>query len=202
MPQYRAMCNRENTGGAIFVGQGISDDMRLPSFPCPVSLITAIPALKTAPGPIYRATIILAVAYWEAGCTGLPDDEVTQAALIRLPIPHWRPIKAEVLAAINQAKSDLDQAHATCVALYVHQSAHTAMMRERRAAKRAERLLGKSLAHQVKPMLPLPTLDNTPQENPAADMPAHMAARQRHATTVRDQAAAPADKPKPGTFTD
>ena len=49
---------------------------------------------------MYRATLALAFAYWAGGCAALPDDDVTAAALARLPVGAWRSVKAETLAAL------------------------------------------------------------------------------------------------------
>lgn len=78
-------------------------------FPMPVWLVMDVPALRTASGPVYRATIGLAVAYWMSGCVPLPDDDVTMASLVRLPHPHIRPIKIAVLHALEQILPQLDR---------------------------------------------------------------------------------------------
>lgn len=83
--------------------------------PCPWWLIHDAPALATASGPVYRNTIVLADAYWRAGCVLPWHDESTIAALCRMPIAHVRPIKPAIIHALSQITPDLDKERARLV---------------------------------------------------------------------------------------
>lgn len=82
---------------------------RPPRFDCPVHLIVTAPAMMVANGPVYRATIALAVAYWTGECTLPWHDETTIASLCRMPIAHVRPIKSAIIHALSQITPELDK---------------------------------------------------------------------------------------------
>lgn len=85
--------------------------MKQPDLPMPLAPIRNAPGLLACSGSVYRATVVLALAYWGSGCRPLPTDDVTLAALSRLPTPGLRAIKSEVLATIAQIAPALDKAH-------------------------------------------------------------------------------------------
>jgi hypothetical protein len=95
------------------------------------------PAMQTASGRIYRATCMLALAYWRGGCSALPDDEVSLAALARLPVPQLRGDKPAIIAALAQITPALDAEHARCASLQAGRAEQTRLMRERKVARRA-----------------------------------------------------------------
>lgn len=122
----------------------------------PVGAVVNAPAMQMAIGPVYRATIALAVAYWRSGCTGLPGDEVTLSALVRLPVAHIRPIKGAVLNALSQITPELDTAHTRCMEKYRHNLSTCETMRQRAQEKRV-RIKSDRLTRKAElPPLPLP----------------------------------------------
>lgn len=136
--------------------------MKQPDLPMPLAPIRNAPALLACTGSVYRATIVLLIAYWGSGCKPLPTDDVTLAALSRLPISGLRPIKSEVLQAISEISPALDKAHAKAIRGRNNQlkgiiAAHDALQRNRTA---------KALRAQTElPPLPLPTRSDTPHSD-------------------------------------
>lgn len=74
-------------------------------------MVVDVPALKTACGPVYRCSIILAVAYWEAGCILPVHDDVTLGALCRTPPHVISTNKSEIIRALSEITPDLDKEH-------------------------------------------------------------------------------------------
>lgn len=75
-------------------------------------MVVDVPALKTACGPVYRCSIILAVAYWEAGCILPVHDDVTLGALCRTPPHVISTNKSEIIRALSEITPDLDKERA------------------------------------------------------------------------------------------
>jgi len=77
-------------------------------FPLPVAPILLAKGMQTANGGVYRAVIAIALSYWAAGCSPLPDDEVSAAAIIRMPVATWRQHKNKVLQILAEITPRLD----------------------------------------------------------------------------------------------
>lgn len=84
----------------------------MPRYPFPWWLVTDAPALAAASGPIYRATVMIAMAYGASGCSALPSDASTMARICRLPVSHVGPQKSAILKALATITPALDKAHA------------------------------------------------------------------------------------------
>lgn len=104
---------------------------------CPIHLILAAPALATASGPVYRATLALAIAYWAAGCRLPWQDESTLASLCRMPIAHLRLIKPDVIDALSETRQALDKERARLVRGYESKVASMSHCRQTRDRRRA-----------------------------------------------------------------
>ena len=131
--------------------------MKQSSFPCPLAPICDAPALATAPGSVYRAVVVLALAYWRSGCRPLPTDDTTLAALVRLPTSSIRPIKASVLQALSEICPALERDHACQTRAHRYQVAAAERMRAGKVARALQQGLGRSvpvplpLPHRVTP---------------------------------------------------
>jgi uncharacterized protein YdaU (DUF1376 family) len=100
--------------------------------PMPVAPILLCGPLLTVEGPVYRAVLCLAFAYWCAGCK-LPDDDASRSQICRLPPQRWKPIRADVDAALSALlpalKAEFDARQKTAArlraaALYANQCRH------------------------------------------------------------------------------
>ena len=80
--------------------------------PFPWWFVTDCQALRTATGGVYRATVVLAISYWAAGCHLADEDDVTLARLTCLPIPTWRSHKQAAWAAFQSVRTRMDAAFA------------------------------------------------------------------------------------------
>jgi hypothetical protein len=130
--------------------------MKAADLPLPVAPIFHAPMMATAPGPVYRATIVLAVAYWRAGCALPTTDDVTLASLCRLPLAHLRPIKPAVMAALAEITPALDYEHERLIRSHEYKSQAAQRMRDGKAMRQAVRALQQQSAQAPVP-LPLPT---------------------------------------------
>ena len=164
--------------------------MKPARYPLPVWLITDCQGLRTASGGVYRATIAIAVAYWQSGCRPIPADDVTHAALARLPIAGWRQQKPEILAAFATCKDALDEAWAERQRV---QEMYMLRSRQMQAARKASAALQRQLAGRPKPgdaavapirdyRPPAPRPEHSGQEVP----PAAVTGRLRSGATCSD----------------
>lgn len=81
-------------------------------FPMPIEPIYNCPALASANGAVYRATLALTIAFWAGGCRPLPKDEASLASLARLGLGNWKAIKEPVLQALSELLPDYIKPHA------------------------------------------------------------------------------------------
>lgn len=125
----------------------------------PVWHVTRAPLLQTAPGPVYRVTLGLSVAYWLSGCAPLSTDEVTLSSLVRLPVAHIRPIKTAVLQALAQITPKLDQEWQNADRLHKIQMANAAHAYEVQTRRRA---LANAAQTAKQPITSLPVRLDTP----------------------------------------
>jgi len=137
-------------------------------YPLPAELLWHPKALATAPGPLHRAVLMLALAYWVGGCEELPDEDTALSALMKMPLQHLRPLKGQILAAFATIRAALDKA-------YEHQAAkhRTNALRgyTTGAKRRAQRI-----CQTARPMMGgvAPSLARRDQ-----DVPAHVIAAQK-----------------------
>ena len=135
----------------------------------PTDVVVLARGMQAASGSVYRAAWLLAAVYWRSGCAPLPTDEVTQAALLRLPMSSWRPIKASVLLTFSEIAPALEKAYG--------------IQRRNRIAKRRnfEKALAVQGARRVAKLngsrpglvpLPLPSQDHAPLHPPDMHVPA------------------------------
>ena len=108
-----------------------------PRFPLPWWLVLDFPAMRTAPGGVYRAVLALGIAYWSSGCAKLSLDDVTVATAVRSPISAYRQHKAEVLAIWADMRPALDKEHAAQLDKRMRQREHASGMVTAAALKRA-----------------------------------------------------------------
>ena len=138
-------------------------------FLMPTDVVVLARGMQAASGSVYRAVWLLAAVYWRSGCVPLPADDVTQAALLRLPMSSWRPIKAAVLLTFSEICPALEKAYG--------------IQRRNRIAKRRnfEKALAVQGARRVAKLagsrpgsapLPLPTQDHAPLHPPDMHVPA------------------------------
>ena len=93
-----------------------------PRFPLPWWTVWHASALETATGAVRRAATMLAIAYWAGGCKPIPDDDATQAAIVRMHAVSWRETRDVVLAAFATMRAELDAAHAKAMRKYAKRS--------------------------------------------------------------------------------
>jgi len=112
------------------VASGAAMDVAMTKrFPLPWWHVLDGPELRTAPGGVYRAVIALSVAYWAGGCVDMPNDDVTQAALARLPVGGWRSVKPAVSLALSAICPRLEADYAAAHAAWQRQVANATVMR-------------------------------------------------------------------------
>ena len=131
--------------------------MNRADMPLPVGAIMHSPMMTTASGPVYRCVIVLALAYWRAGCRLPATDNVTLASLCRLPLAHLRPIKPAVLAVLAEVTPTLDAECARLLRSYGHKVKAAQRMRDGKAVKQAARALQQRAPQSALVVLPLPT---------------------------------------------
>jgi hypothetical protein len=153
--------------------------------PCPLTIILNAPALRTANGGVYRATIVLALSHWTSGCKPLPTDDLTLSAITRLPPGSWRSAKTAVLAALDEISPLLTKAYTIAA--------------EKRANKRRQMLqfVARGTATRTAKARGIPELTQsfTPtrlsnDDKPAANSATSVIGREGHV------AASPAEKPQ------
>lgn len=155
--------------------------------PMPTEAIMLCPTLQTAPGPVYRATLCIAVAYWQAGCSLPLTDDVTLSSICRLPFPHFRPIKALVLKALAQITPELDAAHAKVQAVYEAQTRTAQTMRDRQSVIRAKRSLERLSQPREQTMQFDHAAKGSPKDN-HPNIPTHILAKGQRPTAEKDDA--------------
>jgi len=110
----------------------------------PVEMVLDAKPLKAASGPVYRAVITICGLFWAGGAELEKFTPARAAQLAKLGGSTWAPIKAEVMAALDEILPRLATAHAGAAA---QKAAIREMLREsgrkgrvimqqRRAAKR------------------------------------------------------------------
>jgi len=166
--------------------------------PMPVWLITDAPALRVASGPVYRATFILAAAYWQSGCSGLPTDPASLAAICRLPFPHLKAIEAPVNQALEQILPAMDQEHSRLVARWQAQAAGAGYAFNRWQAKQAEKRLAKAATTPYS----IPTQDTAPISVVIASQQTHERKGLSDTPKQRSKPAKTPPKPADPGFTD
>ena len=135
-------------------------------YPLPWWLIWHAEALQTATGSVRRITLSLATAYWAGGCSGLPDDMHTQAALTGLHLRSWEDAKPAVMAAFETIRPQLDHEYAAKDAEHLARVRRGQSCIAKVRAKKAERAAAARLPN---PEHTLPRLDPIP--------PAHVITR-------------------------
>ena len=80
-------------------------------YPFPWKLVWHAQALATAKLSVNRSVCILCLAYWAGGCSAIPDDRVTLAALIKLPHQAVQAQETAVLQAFETIRPALDRTY-------------------------------------------------------------------------------------------
>ena len=138
----------------------------------PTSPIALSGTLATAPGGVYRAAVGLAVAFWRSGCAPLPKDEVTLAALVRLPVQSLRSIKPALLIALSEICPALEKAYEIQRRNRIAKRRNFEKALAVQGARRAAKLNG---SRPGLVPLPLPTQDHAPLHPPDMHVPAGIA---------------------------
>ena len=133
-------------------------------YPLPWWLIWHAEALQTATGSVRRITLSLATAYWAGGCSGLPDDMHTQAALTGLHLRSWEDAKPAVMAAFETIRPQLDHEYAAKDAEH--------LARVRRGQSCIAKVRAKKAARASAAILPNP--EHTLPRREQVNVPAHV----------------------------
>lgn len=150
--------------------------------PMPLHPIRDAETLVTAEPAVYRAAIILLVAYWSSGCRELPPTPTALSAICRIPPQHLAPLMPQINAALAEVCPRLATAysvakakHAGLVVAVQHATSHR-LAKARARQSEANRTFSQPLA-AAQPIARVAS----PYVDTAADMPAlrALAARQR-----------------------
>ena len=138
-----------------------------PRYPLPWWVITDAPCMRMARGSVYRPTLMLALAYWQSGCTASLDlDHTTMAQIARVPAHHVVAVSAEIRACLAAIAPDLQAAWQDRHARYTDRLERIDHMNARRHAKRLRQAVPQETA-----ILTAPRRDPPPPRNPDAPRP-------------------------------
>lgn len=149
--------------------------------PMPLHPIRDAETLVTAEPAVYRAAIILLVAYWSSGCRELPPTPTALSAICRIPPQHLAPLMPQINAALAEVCPRLATAYSVAKAKYASQCAQADVATAARVAAQHARKAGQS-RHFSQPLAAQPIARvASPHRSGNADMPAlrELAARQR-----------------------
>ena len=122
-------------------------------YPFPWKLVWHAQALATAKLSVNRSVCILCLAYWAGGCSAIPDDRVTLAALIKLPHQAVQAQETAVLQAFETIRPQLDQAYAAKDAEHLARvrrgQSCIAKVRAKKAERAAAAILPPTAAHSA-----------------------------------------------------